>query len=136
MLIAISFVYAEVKQDFYRDGTLKSEISYNANGKMDGIVKMYHRNGQVKKEFAYKNGIPTGIGKAFFKNGKIKSEAIFQDDGSFSAKSYYEFAEGKVLKSTQAYNAKGKRDGILTSYDKVSGKVKSETIYKNGKKVN
>jgi len=58
------------KKKFYLlSRKLKEEAQFNAEGNRDGITKTYYRNGSVKKELMYKNGIKEGPARRFYKDG-------------------------------------------------------------------
>lgn len=63
VIITSSFAHADVEKDFYRNGQIKSEITYDVNAKANCFVKRYYRDGKVKHEILY--------------NAKSKSECNF-----------------------------------------------------------
>ena len=60
---------AIVKKFYLFSRKLKEEIHYNTSGKREGISKIYYRNGTVKKETMYKNGMKEGPARRFSKDG-------------------------------------------------------------------
>lgn len=60
---------AIVKKHYLLSRKLKEEAAYNAEGKREGITRTYYRNGTLKKELIFKNGIKVGPAKRLFKDG-------------------------------------------------------------------
>ena len=58
---------------------LKEEYFQNA-GKIEGVYKKYHHNGQLYSEVNYINGLKNGIYKEYYANGQIKEECNYIDD--------------------------------------------------------
>ena len=66
-------------KDYYENGQLKAELNYK-NGKLDGLEKEYHQNGQLYIEENYKDGKLEGESTNYDENGNLTSKAIFKDD--------------------------------------------------------
>ncbi len=69
---------------------LKEESHYNAEGKREGISRLYYRNGKLKRESMYKNGKKEGIEEEYSKNGVLRLEISYKDglrDGMYRAHS-------------------------------------------------
>ena len=58
-----------VNKEYYENGTLKEEVSYN-NGKLNGIFKEYYEDGSLKSEGNYNNGVLDGIVKEYYPTSK------------------------------------------------------------------
>ena len=58
-----------VKKYYFFFRKLKEEAEYNAEGKREGITRIYYRNGTLKKEMFFKNGKKEGPAKRLFKDG-------------------------------------------------------------------
>src|SRR5687767_9916387 len=53
---------------FYMDGTLYSEAAYSDlyHKKQEGITRTFYRNGNIKAEFQFKEGVMDGSVKTFY----------------------------------------------------------------------
>ena len=49
------------------------------NGKRNGILKWFHKNGKVYKEGNFKNNKEDGVFKYYDENGKLEKEIIYQE---------------------------------------------------------
>ena len=102
IMISLSFIaigcsekrvmYKELSQDggiVYFDGKPFTGIAFSmwdekhlkeeaeiTNGKLDGVYKEYHENGQLKKEIVYKNGIVDGVGKEYLEDGQLVEDYL------------------------------------------------------------
>ena len=54
---------------------IKSEV-FMLNGKK-GIYKLYHKNGQLKEEVNYIDGLRQGLYKSYNKNGQLDEEVNY-----------------------------------------------------------
>jgi antitoxin component YwqK of YwqJK toxin-antitoxin module len=84
---------------------LKEEAHCNAEGKREGLTRVYYRNGTLKKETFYKNGKKDRIEKNYSKQGSVHCAISYQN---------------------------GLRDGIYRFYSK--GNLSREYTYKKGMK--
>jgi len=95
-----------------------------------GILKMYHPNGNLKRECSYKDGKIDGICKRYYENGNLQSESVWKD-GTLAQdgikKSYYPDAS---LRSIATY-VNGKRHGVYTSYHN-NGNIHQTGTYEHG----
>ena len=70
-----------------------SEFNFK-DGKEDGVLMVWHENGQKRGQFNYKNGKEDGVWAKWHENGQKAAEANFKD------------GEG-VLGSVKFWNSKG-----------------------------
>lgn len=80
----------DIRQEFYEDGSIKTEGSYS-NGKKNGTFREYDREGKQTSAFLYEADVLTGIGmidsigrkqgpwKFLYNDGSTKSEGKFVD---------------------------------------------------------
>ena len=87
-------------------GTIE-ERAHFVDGKLDGLRVVYSRN-KIREESYFKQGQMHGSSKKYYDDG-----ITLQEDGVFK---------------------NGKRDGVVRWYD-ISGAIKIEMTYKDGKKV-
>lgn len=94
----------------------------------DGVVKQYRKNGVLKTEVSYKDGIRHGLAKSYYKNGKLRQEINYaknQKDGT--AKTYYQ--NGKLYQTTPYVN--DTIHGFRKKY-RQNGKLMAEIPYNKG----
>lgn len=58
---------------YYNNGQLKSQIDY-VNGKRNGLYQFYSRSGRLLEEGHYQKGVPTGIYKQWNRQGELEKE--------------------------------------------------------------
>ncbi len=95
MLSNYALGFADLIEEFYPSGALKTEANYNKNGKLEGIAKRYFENGKLQFERNYKNGKREGIAREYFSNGSLKTEMKFKNGKVISKKDYDE--SGKLI---------------------------------------
>lgn len=101
------------KIDYYYDGTKEAEYTL-LNGKLNGSLKSYHDNGQLKKIGNYLNGVENGLFKEYDENGNIVVEYnMLNDELNGAFKTY--FTNGQILKSGSYL--KGKENGLFIEFD-------------------
>lgn len=102
---------------FYGDGTFcermwkndkrQSQICYDKNKNeinLNGLIKFYHKNGQLETEINYINGKAEGTYKIYYTDGSLEEEGTYKND---------------------------QLDGEIRQFDN-SGKIVSIVNYKNG----
>ena len=117
----------EVK-NFYDDGNIKS-IETFVNGVKEGPHREFHKDGYLEEEIMYAKNKRNGPAKKFYSNGKIAHEANFVNDLQDGPTRMY-YGNGKLL--FEAQYVKGKIKGTSKSYYK-NGKDRYITPHKNGK---
>jgi len=112
---------------YYENGNLKYDTSYK-NNKKDGIEKIYSPDGKLEMEVPYKNGVKDGVQKQYSKDGKLIVEATLKNNlrnGSY--KDYFE--NGKI--ENEGIYKDDKEEGIHREYYS-NGKLKKEVEFKAG----
>ncbi|MFY8089721.1 MAG: tetratricopeptide repeat protein [Chitinophagaceae bacterium] len=102
-------------QFFYNNGQLKSEGSFNEDGKRIGTWKFYHENGVLNETNNYDNGKVEGEIKTYFDNGVQSSVQFYKNDK----------AEGKF--TNWFYNGSLRKQGFYEN-DKINGQLKTYSI--------
>lgn len=64
---------------YYENGQLKAERVYK-DSKLNGTYRMYYDNGQLKVEGTYKNDNMDGAFKYYNKNGQLQAEEVYRDN--------------------------------------------------------
>lgn len=62
----------------YKYTVLKEERTY-ANGKLEGLAKLYYDDGKIMEEGAYKEGIRDGVSKWYDQQGKVTIEYEYKN---------------------------------------------------------
>ena len=116
----VSCTYVGVGGNSYRVASYK-------NGKLDGTVKLYHKNGKLESEAPYKNGRAEGIRREYYESGKLRKETPYKNGKPEGIeKSYYE--SGKLQKESSWEN--GMPKDRRTYYE--SGRLQEEFSWENG----
>ncbi len=69
--------YTGTCYDYYLGGNLK-KISPILGGKLEGVKKIYHKNGALKSSTDYEVGLMTGDYKVFNENGQLVYHGRFK----------------------------------------------------------
>ena len=96
------------------------------DGKPDGILTIYYKNGQIASQTEYKNGLKHGFAKGYNESGRLKGEEHYQNGKHFGKMTYYE--DGK-LRGELSFKD-DKRDGVLKIWYE-NGQLAMETNFKN-----
>jgi antitoxin component YwqK of YwqJK toxin-antitoxin module len=113
---------------YWPDGKVKSEIPYNAAGRIDGIARWYYQDGQPQVEAVYMNGVLNGHLYRWQENG-VKLYEGHYSDGKLEGKSIeWDFAGIKIKEQTYK---NGELNGLSTEWYP-SGPKLSEGEYKEG----
>jgi len=78
------------------------ESKIYSEGKLDGLSRSWHPNGQLKFQGTYKNGKEEGVHKNFKKNGKPSDNISYKNKTSMEPEDYNIFAE-KIKEKYPAY---------------------------------
>ena len=93
---------------FYKSGKLESEETFDKKLVRNGLSKSYYKNGRLKREWNFKNGVRNGIQKNYYGDGSISDETetkngvqngymrIYSRDGRLEKEVYYK--EGTQIK--------------------------------------
>ena len=102
--------------------------SYNTwkNGKPNGLLVYWYRNGQKKSEGTYKDGLADGLHTEWYENGQKKSEKAWKYDSADGL--HTEWYENGQKKSEKAWKYDS-ADGLHTEWYE-NGQKKSEKTYK------
>jgi antitoxin component YwqK of YwqJK toxin-antitoxin module len=138
------------KEYYYRDGlicyygstdgfngkivdTLKNRVVEFevADGKKNGIFKIYFLDGKVEMKGTIKENKNDGKWQYFYPNGTIESEGNFKNDQPIDKWTWY-YESGKIKET--GYFINGRREGVWVFYDE-KGNITLKTIFKDGEKV-
>jgi antitoxin component YwqK of YwqJK toxin-antitoxin module len=114
-----------LRQEFYKDGTIQSEIDYVNNSK-HGQWKEYYKNGKLQRLINYVNGRKQGQEKEYYEDGQLARLTNFIRDQKNGEETLY-FKSGKV-KEKKFFKMDSKA-GKWTWYNE-DGSIKEETEYR------
>ena len=80
------------KELSFNDNTVFEEKS--SKGEIDGKVKEYYDDGELKFEGEYSNGKRNGKGKEYYENGKLKFEGDYLNGKRWNGKVYIYYKKG------------------------------------------
>ena len=79
------------------------------DGKLDGKMISYYKNGQIKNKANYKDGLSDGKWTFYYENGQIKEEGIFKDGNKIGKwTTYHENGQIKEEESHKSVEEGGK----------------------------
>jgi len=65
-------------KEYYRDGSLRSEVVFK-NGLPDDTVRLYYKNGNLRRIAYFKDGKQQGQTLSYYENGTLKAEEYYKD---------------------------------------------------------
>ena len=117
------------EKTYYSNGQETVTLVYEGDQLRDGTYKTYYRNGNVKKQFTFKDGKYSGNCKTFYESGKLSEDYNYDNgklEGSYTA--YYE--SGQVKEKYNNINDKG--EGPYEEYYE-DGTLAEKGTYSNSK---
>ena len=116
--------------DYYNSGKIQNEGTL-LNGKLNGVLTVYFKNGNNKSVTSYKKGIPHGDWKEYYPNGMLMNSRTHKEGkGTGDYASF--FINGQIMEETRP----GKAGAVDTAFSYYStGKVKQMKLIKNKKPV-
>lgn len=114
---------------YYNTGELAYEV-INIDGKRDGALNWYDRDGNHLEVIHYQKGKRHGINKLFYPNGKLRAEVMYINDKKEGP--YKEYFDTGTLALEVNYK-NDRKEGIQKEYHE-NGKLASKVLYKNGYK--
>ena len=57
-------------------------LEYYANGKLNGVRKVFYKSGLIAEETTYKDGVKEGLYKSYAENGIVLEESNFKNGGA------------------------------------------------------
>jgi antitoxin component YwqK of YwqJK toxin-antitoxin module len=137
---------------FFENGKAQGPwLYYSEVGKVDGVWKTFHSNGELHYIETFKNGKKEGLWEEYYKNGQLKTKIYFHNGYKQGMKKEYHsngqlYSKGHVKHgfrhhSWEEYDANGQlyskvnyKDGYRhgPSEEYVGGKLRSTRYYWNG----
>jgi antitoxin component YwqK of YwqJK toxin-antitoxin module len=100
-------------------------LEYYANGKLNGVRKVFYKSGVIAEETTYKDGVKEGLYKSYAENGIVLEESNFKN-GLYDGMATYRTATNEL--SSQGVYKKGKKVGVWKILEK--GKLKDVNMDK------
>jgi len=94
---------------YYKDGKIESKEDFDGNYNRNGISISYYKNGNLKNEWKFKNGLKDGIQKNYYPSGILSDEREMRngiDDG------FWKIYDRKGSLDKELYFKNGIRVGI------------------------
>lgn len=114
---------------YYNSGELAFKIS-NVEGKRNGAMDWYDREGNHLEVIHFQHGKRHGINKIFYADGTLRIEVNYINDNKEGMEKYY-FSTGKL--ASEVKFATGKKEGVQKEYN-LDGTLDNDVIYENGYK--
>ena len=71
------------------------------DGKPDGLVTSWHKNGQKRGEGTYRDGKPDGLATGWHENGRKMEEGTFKDGKAVDGSAKYWNSKGEEVDTPQ-----------------------------------
>jgi antitoxin component YwqK of YwqJK toxin-antitoxin module len=112
---------------YYNTGQLAFEV-HNKEGKRDGALHWYDREGNHLEVMHFQKGKRHGINKIFFANGTLRIEVNYINDKKEGPEKFY-FSTGELASEVTFIN--DKQEGLQKEYN-LDGTLNNDVMYKNG----
>ena len=66
-----------IRQDYYKNGQIASEIPCTKEGETHGIRKTWYANGQLMYEYPFHRGLLHGILKYWWEDGQLHCKSYY-----------------------------------------------------------
>jgi len=113
-------------KEYYDNGQVRQEMTV-LNGRIDGMVNVWFRTGNLKETRVFKEGRRSGVWVSYNEQGKKTGEASYKDDLKDGPWKIWD--DAGILRYDMLYR-KGEKSGLWIMYDsnglKVSEKNYSE----------
>jgi len=121
----INKVYDGEWKYYHFDSPTIMTLENYKNGKLDGLRKVFYKEGTIAEEANYKNGLREGLYKKYAENGVVLEEINYKG-GVFDGLSIFRNAKNEVV--SKGNYVKGKKDGEWQFLKK--GKLVTENMSK------
>ena len=114
---------------YYNSGELAFKVN-NIQGKRDGALDWYDREGNHLEIMHFQEGKRHGLNKIFYANGTLRIEVNYINDNKEGSEKYY-FSTGKLASEVTFIH--GKKEGLQKEYNN-DGSLNNKVMYKHGYK--
>ncbi|MEO8146970.1 MAG: hypothetical protein ABI723_04995 [Bacteroidia bacterium] len=112
---------------YYPNGNKSAEINV-MDGFNEGKRTYYYMNGKIESTEVFIAGDESGLSKEYYDNGQTKNEKNYLGGNLYGSSKYYN-EKGILVKQENYLN--GSKEGLLITYDDVTGKQKKKLRYVN-----
>lgn len=124
LVLASGTVSAGVIKQYHKNGNIMAELSMKGFS-MHGISKMYYESGKLMSETNYLDGRQEGISREYYESGTVKSECNYTKDMPQGVgKEYYE--TGELMEDIQYVGGNAQSKKVFFR----NGKIKEEWDYR------
>lgn len=117
-----------VVKEYYENGQLKFTAPYQ-KGYKNGLEQNFYPNGKLQSDYTYVQGVLTGPYHSYFANGQLYEKGTYQDDELNGT--YEQFYANGILSFQYTYKA-SQLDGPYKEFDS-QGRIYTDMMYKDGK---
>lgn len=118
-----------MKKEYYKDGTIQSEVTYK-NGKKNGIATYYHPNGKKSLELFFKDDLAEGQSTLWYFKGTINRTGNYKNNKLNGISTTWDENDGYKLSEETYLN--DTLNGLYREFHP-NGEVKTKGNYKSGK---
>ena len=118
-----------IEKVYYNSGELAFKVT-NVEGKRNGAMDWYDREGNHLEVIHFQHGKRHGINKIFYADGTLRIEVNYINDHKEGMEEYY-FSTGKLASEVKFVT--GKKEGLQKEYH-VDGTLNNDVLYKRGYK--
>lgn len=120
-----------VKSYVYSNGILVSEGILLDSGLKEGFWKEYYSDGKLKSEGSYESDNKVGTWKYYYKNQVVEQTGNYNKKGQLHGKWFWYYPDSKIMRE-ENYK-RGKLDGVYVEYDS-KGRIVEQGEYYEGRK--
>ena len=66
--------------DYWPDGKTTKRVAPFDGGKVDGVVREYHRDGTIRKKTPYRDDLRHGVERRYTAKGEVREEVRWEND--------------------------------------------------------
>lgn len=92
-----------VLKSYYDNGQLVFQTNCINDKTIDDKIIYYYKNGNVKCDISYKNGVMHGLAKGYYMCGKIAMEVVWDNDQAVEGVYYNKNGIKKIMTKQQLY---------------------------------
>ena len=115
---------------YYNSGELAFKVT-NIEGKRDGAMDWYDREGNHLEVIHYQMGNRHGVNNIFFEDGTLRINVNYVNDHKEGLETYY-FSTGKL--ASEVTFVHGQKEGFQKEYNNEDGTLDNDVMYKQGYK--
>jgi len=114
---------------YYNTGDIAFTVT-NVNGKREGAMDWYDREGKHLEMIHFQKGLRHGLNIIFYANGELRIEVNYINDNKEGVEKYY-FNTGKLASEVTYKN--GRKEGLQKEYNE-DGTLNNDVMYVHGYK--